>query len=330
MKLANYSLLLVLLLLSPVAMAVGTGAGVTITNTANITYDSGAVIGATVTGSTSFQVDEIIAQTLTWQDGTSVSVTSPDTNRVLQFLLTNTGNGVESYALSVNNAQAGDNFDPVNPRIYIDNGNGVFDGIATETLYQPGINDPVLDANGVTSRVIFVLNDIPAALATGNTGISRLVAAARTPGASGSATGTVLPGQGDGATDAVVGTTTADVSADGSYIMQALAVNLVKNSDVINDGSGCTTGCTPLPGAIIRYSIVVNITGSGTAESLNVTDAIPANTSYVPNSITLDAAGLTDIVDGDAGSLSANTVTVNLGNVLSPATRTITFEVSIN
>lgn len=331
MRLGKIIFLLVGLCLSPVTWAVGTGAGTVINNTANITYDAGAVIGATASASANFQVDEIIAVTQTWQDAANVSVLSPDTDRILSYLLTNTGNGFETFSLSVNNGLAGDNFDPVNARIYLDNGNGVFDGTVTETLYVPGVNDPVLDANGVNAIVIFTLNDIPAALATGNTGFSRLVAAATTPGASGSAVGTILPGQGDGGViDAVVGTTTADASTDGVYEVQALAVNLLKSSDVINDGSGCTTGCVPLPGATIRYSIQVNVSGSGTAETLSITDIIPANTTYLPNSITLDAAGLTDIVDADIGSFVANTITVNLGNTVSPVTRTITFDVTIN
>lgn len=330
MRISKIFFLVSSLLLSPVALAVGTGANSTITNTTNITFDTGVTIGETASGSVNFQVDEIIAATQTWQDGANVAVLSPDTNQVLSFLLANVGNGVETFALSVNDALAGDNFDPTNPRIYFDNGNGTFDGIGTETLYVPGVNDPVLDANNVDAIVVYVLNDIPAALATANTGISRLVASSTTPGASGSAVGDILLGQGDGGTDVVVGTTTADVSADGTYIVQGLAVNLVKSSDVINDGSACTTGCVPLPGATVRYSIAVNVAGSGTAEALVITDVIPANTTYLPNTITLDAASLTDIVDADVASFAANTVTVNLGNVLSPVTRTITFDVTIN
>jgi uncharacterized repeat protein (TIGR01451 family) len=330
MRLSKLLFLVLSLLITPTVFAVGTGANTTITNTANITFDTGVTIGATASGSVNFQVDEIIAATQTWQDGANVAVLSPDTDQVLSFLLTNVGNGVETFSLNVINALVGDNFDPTNPRIYLDNGNGTYDGIATETLYVPGVNDPVLDANGVNAMVIFVLNDIPGALATGNTGISRLVASSATPGASGSAVGDILLGQGDGGTDAVVGTTTADVNADGTYIIQGLAVNLVKSSDVVNDGSGCTTGCAPLPGATIRYSIAVNVAGSGTAEALVITDVIPANTTYLPNTITLDAAVLTDLVDADAANFAANTVTVNLGNVLSPVTRTITFDVTIN
>lgn len=318
-------------LLPASAWAVGTGANTVINNTVNITYDTGAVTGLTVNASASFRVDEIIAATHTWQDAGNIIVLSPDSNQVLSFLLTNVGNGVETFALSVNNAIAGDNFDPLNSRIYLDNGNGVYDGTVTETLYVPGVNDPVLDANGTDAIVIFVLNDIPAALLPTNTGISRITASSTTPGAAGSPVGTVLAGQGDGGLiDAVVGTTTADVNANGIYEVQANPVGLVKSADVINDGSACTTGCSPIPSAIIRYTIQVNVIGLGIAESLTITDAIPVNTTYVAGTITLDAIAMTDIVDVDAGDFTANTVTINLGNVNAPATRTIAFDVTIN
>ncbi len=319
------------LLLPAASWAVGTGANTVINNTANITYDVGTVTGLTASASATFRVDEIIAAAHTWQDAGNIIVLSPDSNQVLSFLLTNVGNGVETFSLSVNNAIAGDNFDPLNARIYLDNGNGIFDGILVETLYVPGVNDPVLDANGTDAIVLFVLNDIPAAFLATNTGISRIIASSTTPGAAGSPVGTVLAGQGDGGLiDAVVGTTTADVNANGTYEVQANPVGLVKTADVINDGSACTTGCSPIPGATIRYSIQVNVIGLGIVESLTITDAIPVNTTYVAGTITLDAITMTDIVDADAGDFTANTITINLGNVNAPATRTITFDVTIN
>ena len=67
-----------------------------------------------------------------------------------------------------------DDFNPVFTQIYLDNGNNTWDGVATETLYQPGVNDPVLDANGADRITVFVLNDIPAALSNGDLGNSRL------------------------------------------------------------------------------------------------------------------------------------------------------------
>ncbi len=65
-----------------------------------------------------------------------------------------------------------------------------------------------------------------------------------------------------------------------------------------------------------------------------MTDVLPANTSYTGSTLTLNAATLTDIADGDAGDVgdtTVNTVTVDLGDLTAamPA-QTITFEVTIN
>ena len=72
----------------------------------------------------------------------------------------------ETFTLGINNSPpGGDDFDPSNPRIHLDgNGNSSYDGPALDPLYTPGSNDPLLDANGNDSVVLFVLNDIPAGL----------------------------------------------------------------------------------------------------------------------------------------------------------------------
>jgi len=60
------------------------------------------------------RVHEIINVTLVWQDNAPVSVSTPNTSDALTVLLTNTGNGSESFALSRNNTLGGDNYDPAN------------------------------------------------------------------------------------------------------------------------------------------------------------------------------------------------------------------------
>ena len=56
---------------------------------------------------------EVIDLRLTWQDSTLLVVNSPDLGKALTFLLTNSGNGPETFKLVCNNALAGDQFDPV-------------------------------------------------------------------------------------------------------------------------------------------------------------------------------------------------------------------------
>ena len=315
--------------------AVGVPAGTNINNTVTVNYQVGGVPGVAI-GNNVFEVQELINVNLVWQDAANVIVAPGAAAQVLTFLLTNTGNGNEDFALVLNNSPVvADDFDPFNGNIYLDgNGNGTFDGPPADPLYVPGSNDPSLDANGVDSQIIFLVSDIPGAATTGQTGVSELTSNALTAGAAGAAAGTNLNGLGDGGIDAVVGTTQATTVATGTYEVNAtpIDVNIVKSAQVVSDGIACTVApCDPIPGATIRYTLQVNISGTGTVNNLVVTDPIPVDTTYSIGTITLNGIGLTDSsVDADAGNFSANTVTVNLGTISTAVTHFITFDVIIN
>ena len=108
-------------------------------------------------------------------------------------------------------------------------------------------------------------------------------------------------------------------------------VSITKSATVISDGQSCNSApCDPVPGATIRYTLQVDVSGTGTAENLLITDNIPANTRYTPSSITLDSSTLTDAPDDDPGSFSGNLVSVDLGNTSGPANFVITLDVTIN
>ncbi len=315
--------------------AVGTPAGTPITNTVSVNFTLGGVPGVAI-GSTVFQVQETINLNLVWQDAANIIVAPGATAQVVTFLLTNTGNGSESFSLLLDNSPVViDDFDPSNGNIHLDgNGNGIFDGVATDPLYVFGFNDPLLDANATDNQIIFLVNDIPATATSGQIGISELTANALTIGAAGAPVGTNLNGLGDGGIDAVVGTTQATTNANGTYEVNAtpVDVSLVKSAQVVNDGSGCTVApCSPITGATIRYTIQVNVFGVGTVNNLVITDPIPVDTTYSLGTITLNGAPLTDSsVDADAGNFSANTVTVDLGTISTAVTHFINFDVTIN
>jgi len=330
-----YALIALALSAGQIVQAAGTTAGATIANSVTLDFDIAGAPQQVISNSDTVTVQELIDVVAVWQDAATVQTASPDTDRVLTFLVRNTGNGIETFTLGINNSPASsDDFDPLNARIHLDgNGNSSYDGPVIDPLYVPGNNDPVLDANGTDSAVIFVLNDIPAGRSDGETGDSRLQVQSATAGAAGAAPGTGLPGGGDGGIDAVVGAGNADADVIGSYqILNApLDVAIVKSAQVISDGDSCTTPpCSPVPGATIRYALQVDVTGSGIADNLVITDSIPANTSYVPASLSLDAVPQTDNIDADAGSFGSGIVTVDLGSVPGPATRVITLDVTIN
>ena len=141
------------------------------------------------------------------------------------------------------------------------------------------------------------------------------------------APGTVFPGLGDGGVDAMAGTSGGDGDDTGSYLVSDVSVAVIKSATVADPFGGIQ----PVPGATITYSVAVAVTGSGTAASIVITDPMPANTTYVPGSIALNAAPLTDAADADAAQFAANQVTVSLGDIAGGSpTDTITFDVTID
>jgi uncharacterized repeat protein (TIGR01451 family) len=316
-------LLFALLLHTPV-FAIGTSAGIDISNTVTVDYAIGGS-SSSATDTVTFRVDEKVDVNLSWQDAANIGVSTPDANQALTYLLTNTGNGIDDYRLNVQNTLGGDQFDPVLVNIYLDaNANGVYNpGVDTQYIF--GTNDPVLAADA--SLAIFVLNNIPASLNGGDLGNSQLTATSNTisgtPGAS-------FANAGENNTAAVVGASGGSSNDIGTYVVSNATVSLIK-SVVITDPLG---GNQPMPGATLTYRIDVSVSGPGTATGVVITDPIPVNTTYTAGTLNLNTGALTDVIDGDAGDVgdtTANTVTVNLGNVppASPV-QTITFEVIIN
>jgi len=308
------------------ANAAGTQAGTTISNTATATFELPGGGDNTVNSNTvDLLVDELLDVSVVWANPSDVSVTPGATNRVLTFTVTNIGNGTESFALSTVGG-GGDQFDPTVTSIVIDtNGNGQYDP-TLDDVYNPGVDDPVLDADEAVT--VFVLSTIPAGATNAQRGRIDLLAAANT----GSGTpGTSFAGQGQGGGAAVVGTTGADGSDDGYYVVTNATVTLTKSATV-QDPFG---GTTQVPGSIITYSLVANVTGSGSLANLRINDPIPAGSVYEPGSITLEGTGLvltslTDIADADAGRFTGTAVSVSLGTVPAGESRTVTFSVKID
>ena len=310
---------------SAVAGAVGTPVGTIIENTATLTFDLGGTPTVVVTNTTTLTVAERIDAVVVLQSP-PVLVAANDTNQVLLFTVTNTGNGTETFSLSVDNAIVGDDFDPIAavPGIYFDS-DASGDLTPADQAYTPGGNDPNLPADA--SVDILVVNDIPGGLANGDIGRSELTATSLTGTG---APGTVLAGQGDGGADAVIGTSGGASSAQGEYVVSDVQVTFVK-AQAVADPFG---GTEPVPGATITYTITVDVAGTGTATASVFNDAIPTYASYVANSIMLNGAPLTDAIDADVGEFdtaSVPTIVVRLGDLtLADGTQTVVFQVTID
>lgn len=305
----------------------GTPAGTVVENRAQVSATLDGETLALSSNLVSFSVDEVLDLTLAWQDGTGVAVLPGDAARTLTFLLTNTGNGSESFVLAVDSAVAGDDFDPQNSVIHLDsNGNGSFEP-GTDLPYD-ATDPPLLAAD--QGLVIFVTSDIPTSAGDGDSGIVRLTATAATgSGAPGAAFPTAPP--------SIVGASGGTASATGSYVVSSAVVTLTKSAQV-SDPDG---GSEPVTGATITYTVLVEVAGEGTALALTVADPIPANTSYIPDSLRLMTGGaikvLTDAAgDGDEGALledppgsGSYRAEFALGD-LANTTRTVTFQVTID
>lgn len=301
------------------AYAAGVAAGTLIQNTASATYTSGTATGSVQSNTVSVTVDQLLDVAVATLD--SSPVTASSSSAVLRYQLTNTGNGADTFTLAADPAVAGNPYNGVVQKVVVDsNNNGVYD---------PG-TDLVVNSSDVTPQVladgkltVFVVVNLPSGATDTQTSQLRLTATS----AIGSGTpGTVLAGKGVGGVDAIVGSSHATQSALDAMVASLATVTLTKSAAVVDPFGGTA----PVPGAVVTYSIVAHATGSGSADGLHVTDAIPTGTTYEAGSLKLGSTVLTDAADGDAGQASASGIDVSLGNMAGgSADQTVTFKVKI-
>ncbi|NIR67793.1 MAG: DUF11 domain-containing protein [candidate division Zixibacteria bacterium] len=323
---AIFFLLVITIFLSPdTLIAEGTPSGTNIVNQATVTYridSTNFVINSNVSTT---RVVELLDVSVQWQDATQVIVNPGDTAEVITFVVTNSGNGNDSYYLENTSRLDGDDFDPILREIFLDtDSDGLYDP-TIDRQYIRGANDPVLDAD--QSIIVFALNDIPSGLLDGSLGNTRLRAISTVGTGS---PGAVFTGAGDFGLDAVLGSSGGADNDLGTYLVSNVSITLVKSVEV-RDASG---GSKPVTGATLSYTITVTASGSGSARSVIITDSIPENTSFVSGTLTLNSIPLTDESDGDAGDVNQTApgvVTVQLGEITIPAReQIITFDVIIN
>ena len=114
-------------------------------------------------------------------------------------------------------------------------------------------------------------------------------------------------------------------------------LNIVRSSTLTDvNGDGRTR-----PGDQITYTIVVTNNGNANSVNTQIADAIPAGTTYVPNSLAIDSTPVTTAADTDPGELTGSALSLRLGTgaggssgsggTLAPnATTTITYKVRIS
>ncbi|MEP2737290.1 MAG: hypothetical protein ABJP34_13445 [Erythrobacter sp.] len=300
--------------------AEGVSAGSLIENTATATYDDGDGPPKTVDSNTVVvAVDELLDVTVTSLDPGPIA-TNPG-QEVLTFEVTNTGNGPEAFELTANPAVGGNDFDTTIDGIAIDtNGNGTYDPGVDTLLTGPETTPVLAEDENIT---VFVITTVPAGAADTEESDVELTAEAVTGTG---APGTTFAGEGVNGVDAIVGLTGADDTATGSFIVGVTTVDLTKAFSVVDPFGGTSA----VPGSVITFTITADVTGSTSVDDLVIADAIPADTTYLAGTLTLDGNPLTDAAGDDAGEASTTDIAVDLGTVAGGNTHAVTFDVTID
>ena len=309
-------------LLSAPARAGGVRAGTIVRNTAQASFDTGNGQTMTVNSNTvELRVDEVLDIAVAARDAGDADASAGQAGMVRAFTVTNAGNGAEAVRLTASGTVGGNGFDPAIDAVVLDtNGNGV---------YEPAIDLPVSADGSIAALepdaavIVFIVATVPISAGDGRRGAVALTATA----AKGSgAPGTVFAGQGFGGGDAIVGATRATGLAQGGFVVQRATVSLVKSATVLDPFGGARA----MPGSRITYRIEATVGGTGGVAGLHVTDTIPAGTTYLLGTLSLDGAMLSDAVDGDAGRASAAGIDAALGTPSAGQTHAVQFTVAIN
>jgi uncharacterized repeat protein (TIGR01451 family) len=349
---------------TPAAFAAGTDFGTDITNTASVNYSVSGVpqkaINSSPTGNstpgtpgipTTFEVDKKIIF-VTEETNDAATVTSPGLTQVVTvFRVTNTSNGAQDFGIAADNTQPpaiifgrADAFDMSNFTLHVSA------AACTTTMTTPAFAGEAavthIEQLGEDAcRYVFVRSDTPVSptAANGLASTIRLVVTATTDASNG-ATAEAESGLADdpAVVDVVfaeAGTDDGNVVEDGismafdQYFVGTLTVT--KTAAVISDGFSPAGQAKAIPGATVEYTITVQNNGLVTSGAA-LTEVIPANTTYVAGSTTLnggavaDVAGTMPYVSGSAiNSPAAAAGVINPGSTAAEIA-VVRFRVTIN
>ncbi len=349
------------LALSPAARAAGTLAGTSITNQASVSYNVGAAPQTPVTSNTAtFVVDRKVNLTVSEVGSAATAVSYGDTNQVTTFQVTNTTNATQDFrlfaaqqlSLAITTFGLTDNMDMSNVRVFVDvNGNGTYEAGTDTATY---IDELAPDA----SKTVFIVGDAPSSGAAGGTagvGLTAVAASGGGNGVLGADLTATIGADSAGTVDIVFGDGIGPIdllhdgrqSALDSYVIASTTVNFAKTATIISDPVNLILLPKAIPGAVVEYCLKVNNSGSSSATGISITDAIPANTTYIPGSLYVggttllgecvldgsfeddDAVGA-DETDYNGGNFDGTNIKATIPVILPGATLTARFRVTLN
>ena len=130
--------------------------------------------------------------------------------------------------------------------------------------------------------------------------------------------------------------------ADMPFSVAGATLTIDKSSSVFSDPVNGTTNPKAIPGAVMRYCILVTNTGPAAASGINITDTLPANLIFVSGSIRSGTAcsGATTVEDDDAtgadesdpfgASWSGTMMAASAATLANGAIMAITFDATVN
>ncbi|MEQ8690462.1 MAG: hypothetical protein RIC89_06445 [Pseudomonadales bacterium] len=314
----------------PNAFALGTDAGADIQNTATVSFAINGTAQTPVDSNTVVTtVDELIDVVVVDDNGGPVGVSSPESGAILQFTVTNNGNGSEIFRIIADPNISEGGFDPVLDQIYLESNGLPGLQIGADTAYVSGSGDPLLAED--ESLTVYVVADVPGGFSQGDDGDVTLRAIADTiitqagvddPDTAGwPVPGTSYAGFGDGGGNAVVGSSHDPgnllVRTTGRYEVADAVVSVNKTVVSILDPFG---GTTLVPGSIVTYQIDITVAGSGDADNLVISDVLATELEYVANSLQVGGAAEDDDfapsgVDNSGFDSAATSIVVDQGTV---------------
>lgn len=285
--------LLGLMLGGTAAHAAGTAAGTSITNTATL-----VTTGETVTSNqTDFTVDNKVKVTVSESNNTATLVTTPATDVVVTFTVTNDGNFTQDYQLTAANVANGtasavfstnDTFDATSCSAFADgNANGTYEsGFDTATFLNAVAPD--------VTQTVFVVCDIPSSLANNSFAAISLMATTSDSTTAGLDAITVeTSGANTSGIDVVFADTTGsesvDTARDGkhsardAYVVSTATVTVSKSVSLVCDPFNYNTNPKFIPGAYVQYELTLTNTGGAEATLTSITDVLNSNTALDPD-----------------------------------------------
>lgn len=294
------------------AHAAQTAAGTSISNTASVTYTVNGQPTTTNSTTATFVVDRKVNFTVVTDQSANTKVNVGQTGAVTSFKLTNTTNGTQDFLLDTAQAvpvgvlPGTPDFTMNNLKVFVDaNGNGVYDPGTDIATY---VDELAPDA----SVEIFIVGDVPA---TGSSNLAEVALHATV--AAGGATGTkgtalVATDLNLANADNTVDIVFADNDSDGTLYLgdiarngqgiayagyeagaRSVALTVTKTARVISDDVNLLVNPKALPGATVEYCLTVNnATPLVAATNVVLTDIVPANTTFVPGTLTIGLPGV--------------------------------------